>query len=184
MPLISYTYTRTIAGKIFNYNKTVSSFDKSIYDEMECECTSSAFCYQPHGHVITGDLSIIENEKLQQLIKKGPKFREQNKISWNKAKKLILDSVENYARIWAKKENTEITSLKEWIEIIKILVERNIKRQKRNNIKNIPKVLEDPVVKSYLEELHNSLVLVPADKAANNVIVICKKYLHHLYVLP
>ena len=29
---------------------------------------------------------------------------------------------------------------------------------------------------SYLKELHSKYVLVPADKAANNVIVVCKKY--------
>ena len=38
------------------------------------------------------------------------------------------------------------------------------------------KVLSQPDVKDTLHKLRASYVLVPADKAANNVIVVCKKY--------
>ena len=34
------------------------------------------------GHVVTGDLSIIRDVKLRNLIKKGPTYREQNNIDW------------------------------------------------------------------------------------------------------
>ena len=36
--------------------------------------------------------------------------------------------------------------------------------------------MENDVVKDYLQSVHNNFVLVPADKAANNVIIICKKF--------
>ena len=38
------------------------------------------------------------------------------------------------------------------------------------------KVLDQPDVKDTLHILHANHVLVPADKAANNVIIVCKKY--------
>ena len=38
------------------------------------------------------------------------------------------------------------------------------------------KILNDPDVKDTLRRLDDDFVLVPADKAANNVIVVCKKY--------
>ena len=38
------------------------------------------------------------------------------------------------------------------------------------------KVLRQPDVKHILYNLHAKYVLVPADKAANNVIAVCKKY--------
>ena len=38
------------------------------------------------------------------------------------------------------------------------------------------KILNDPDMKDTLRRLHDDSVLVPADKAANNVIVVCKKY--------
>ena len=37
-------------------------------------------------------------------------------------------------------------------------------------------ILNDPDVKDTLRKLHGDFVLIPADKAANNVIVLCKKY--------
>ena len=38
------------------------------------------------------------------------------------------------------------------------------------------KVLDQPDVKDNLHKLQTNYVLVPADKAANNVIIACKKY--------
>ena len=38
------------------------------------------------------------------------------------------------------------------------------------------KILNDSDVKDTLRRLHDDFVLVPADKAANNVIVVCEKY--------
>ena len=38
------------------------------------------------------------------------------------------------------------------------------------------KVLDQPDVKDTLHKLHANYVLIPADKAANNVIIVCKKY--------
>ena len=38
------------------------------------------------------------------------------------------------------------------------------------------KVLNQPDVRETLHKLHANYVLVPADKASNNVIVVCKKY--------
>ena len=38
------------------------------------------------------------------------------------------------------------------------------------------KVLQNVDVKACLSDLHNKYVFVPADKAPNNVIIICKRY--------
>ena len=38
------------------------------------------------------------------------------------------------------------------------------------------KVLDQPDVKDILHKKHANYVLVPADKVANNVIIVCKKY--------
>ena len=45
------------------------------------------------------------------------------------------------------------------------------------------KVLDQLDVKDTLHKLHANYVLVPADKAANNVIIVCKKYYRHLWNL-
>ena len=54
-----------------------------------CACKQSNFLYQPLGHVITGDLRVIKNKKLRNLIAKGPNYREQNNIDWDLCHKLM-----------------------------------------------------------------------------------------------
>ena len=38
---------------------------------MDCSCSSSNYKYEPCGHIVTGDISIIKDVKLRNLIKKG-----------------------------------------------------------------------------------------------------------------
>ena len=53
-----------------------------LCEGLQCQCSMSDFCYQPVGHVVTGDLTIIRDAKLRHLIAKGPSYREQNVIDW------------------------------------------------------------------------------------------------------
>merc|ERR1712002_1401899 len=96
-----------------------------------CDCQNSPFISNDHGHVITGNLEIISNVALRNLISKGPKFREQNKIAWGKDKKIILDAIENHAKSWAKKENSHISVLNEWINEIRAIVNTKIRKLQR-----------------------------------------------------
>ena len=56
------------------------------------------------GHVITGDLNIIQHESLRKVISDGPKFREPQHINWKHSFKIIMDVVEDYTRRWIKRE--------------------------------------------------------------------------------
>ena len=76
-PVISCTYTKTIASKIFNFSSTLLDLDYHQFhnNPSPCECDTSSHLYEPYGHVITGDLSVIPNSKLRDLIAKGLKYR-------------------------------------------------------------------------------------------------------------
>jgi len=74
-----------IAGKIFNNREVVDEMDMDCgIQNMKCSCSSSEYCYKPCGHVITGNLNVIKDGKLRKLIKKGPTYREQNNIDWER----------------------------------------------------------------------------------------------------
>ena len=77
-PIVSYEYTSTVARKIFNFAPALSNLNVSEYlsNPQICQCKESKFCYELHGHVITGDLRVIENARLRELVVKGPKYRE------------------------------------------------------------------------------------------------------------
>ena len=79
-PIVSYEYTSTVASKLFNFAPTLSNLNVSEYlsNPQTCQCKESKLCHEPHGHDITGDLRVIENAKLRELVAKGQKYREPN----------------------------------------------------------------------------------------------------------
>ena len=151
-PIVSYEYTSTVASKLFNFSPALSNLNVSEYfsNPQTCKCKDSKFCYEPHGRVITRDLRVIENAKLREIVAKGSKYREPNRV--------------------------ELKYLSEWKDQLKELVADRISNLKGNF--KFPKciVLDQPDVKDTLHKLHANYVLVPTDKAANNVIIVCKKY--------
>ena len=80
-PIVSYLYTKPIAGKIFNFKRCLRDLDFDVGTKnLICDCQDSRFKYGPAGHVLTGNLSIIRNRKLRKLLSIGPSYREQNNI--------------------------------------------------------------------------------------------------------
>ena len=55
-PMISYSYTKNIS----NQKHVIEDLDFNVGTEgLQCQCRMSDFCYEPVGHVVTGDLTII-----------------------------------------------------------------------------------------------------------------------------
>ena len=52
-------------------NKLVTELDieNSISDS--CDCKDSKYCYQPAGHIVTGDLKVITDSRIRSIICKG-----------------------------------------------------------------------------------------------------------------
>ena len=84
-PIIGYRFNKSIAGKLFNYKHTLSEEFLEDFDNnpTPCDCQTSIFKNDHHGHVITGNLDIIEDNTLQDLIRKDPKYRLPQKILWD-----------------------------------------------------------------------------------------------------
>ena len=115
-----------IFSKIFNFSSTLLDLDYHQFhnNPSPCECNISSHLYEPYGHVITGDLSIIPNSKLRDLIGKGPKYREPCKVDWDKNLSLLCEAVDQYALQWAKREIVELSVLSSWKEMVKGQIER------------------------------------------------------------
>ena len=128
VPIVSYSYTNSIGRKIFNYKEALQDINIEEYlkNPLTCDCSHSPFQYNPSGHVITGDLNIIQHESLRKVISHGPKFREPQHINWKHNFKIIMDAVEDYARRWIKREvdqDPELESLSDWVRTIRSLVQ-------------------------------------------------------------
>ncbi|KAK3106607.1 hypothetical protein FSP39_023457 [Pinctada imbricata] len=101
-------------------------------------------------------------------------FREQNLIEIKF--KIIMDSCEEYARRWAKKEDVQLDTLSEWIKSIRGLLLSRINRLKSTVNTRFKSISKDPDVITELTYLQEHYVITPADKASNNYTFTCKKY--------
>ena len=81
--------------------------------------------------------------------------------------------VYEFCNRWCKRENVECDALKDWkLNIFKIIDRRiSFYSQNTNMLPRKPKI-SYRYLKSGIEEFHRKYVLVPADKAANNVVVV------------
>jgi len=97
----------------------------------------SPFKYSAAGHDITGDLSIIDNEYLRNILVKCPKYREPQSINRKYNFKLMMDSVEDYTRKWTKREKEGVDTPSEWVKTFRSVIQIRIgKTQKVNEHKN------------------------------------------------
>ena len=147
-PIISYTYTIPVASKIFNHTKVLQNLNINDLKSKppDCTCSHSLFNYNPAGHVITGDLNIVKNDKLRQLLSKGPKYREPQNINWKQNFKLLMDSVEDYAKNWAKREKVEVDTLSEWVKAVRSLIQIRVSKLKGSMSTKASSIFKDPKV--------------------------------------
>ena len=114
--------------------------------------------------------------KLRDLIAKGLKYKELCKVDWDKNLSLLCEALDQHALQWTKMEIVELSALSSWKEMVKGQIEECISKLKLNFRQRNGKVLQNADVKAFLSDLHSKYVFVPADKAPNNVIIICKRY--------
>ena len=87
---------------------------------------------------------------------------------------MVSDSIDLHADHWSKQKQEDIKYLSKWKDQIKELVVERISSLKEKVRSSKQKILDDPDVKDTLRRPHDDFVLVPTDKAASNVIVVCK----------
>ena len=177
---VIYQLSDTIRSKLFNYKKFVQSFDVDAFiadnSVLPCECDHSPFVNADHGHVISGDLNIVSDAKLRNLIAKGPKYREPLPFSCSKAKHDILTGIDNFIDTWSNKEGMPITAFSDWKNMIISKINDRISSLVIRKKKSLPSIFKDNAAKTCLSELQSRYIMVPIDKAGNNIAFICKRF--------
>ena len=176
-PMVTMKLTKPIRNKILNYKETVLSIDtETIFAPSECNCKDSTFNDPHHQHIVTGDLRIIDNLKLRKLISKGPNYRENHTINYSKCIQAIEHSLDESCLKYASKYNLPANDFDSWKRKVLDKVKKKVKHLRKQPNQIVKPVLEDPEIKEYLEKLHKDFVIVPIDKASNNVAIICKPF--------
>ena len=178
-----------IRNKIMNYDETVRSIQHMTEGEISmtlnsesksffpCSCSESMYSDPHHGHVVTGDLRIIENAKLRKLFSKGPNYRENKTINYHKCMNEIVKSLDACASNMAAKYKLEVQEFDSWKSKVKEKVTEKIRKLKLTRRPQQTKpILKDENALLYLQDLQSKYVIVPIDKAANNISIICKRF--------
>ena len=127
-------------------------------------------------------MKIIPDSRIRNIVTKGPKFRFPSHIDFNKCREEIASALNDFGNRWCKRENVENHASKEWKLSIFNIVDKRIKFYSQNTYllppkpKSIFRHLEQGI-----QEFHRKYVLVPADKAANSVVVVCR--IHYINTL-
>ena len=75
-------------------------------NNLSCNCKTSPFTDANNGYIITGDIPIVQNNKLMKLLFKGSKYREPVFINFSNCKTEIKTALQNFLLIGAKKSDT------------------------------------------------------------------------------
>ena len=147
-PMIVYQLENPIRSNIFNHKKAVQNTDITSFlndpTTVPCNCTNSPFVDEHHGHIITGDLNIVENDQLKELLQKGPKYREPENINWENIKISLNQSLDDSIKAWGEKEGLAKEYFTQW----KINVMQNI----RQKITNVQTNFRERITKQVLQD--------------------------------
>ena len=72
------------------------------------------FIYPSAGHVITGNLKIIPDSRIRNIVSKGPKYRFPSQIDFNRCREEIASALNDFGNRWCKRESVECKAMREW----------------------------------------------------------------------
>ena len=84
---------------------------------------------------------------MRELVAKGPKHREPNRVNWKATETMFLESIDLYAKNWSKREQVDLKYLSKWKDRLKELVTDRISNLKGHFKSPKCKVLDQPDVK-------------------------------------
>ena len=130
--------------------------------------------------MITGNLNVISDARVGNNISKCPKYRFPSNIDFSKCRREIAASLNDFSNRWCKRENVEPGALKEWkINIFKIIdtcisfysrYTHLLPTKPKSSFQHFKQGIQD------FPNFHMNFVLIPADKVANNVVVVPRLY--------
>lgn len=176
---ISYRYDAPASLWLCNYNKVLRNLDINTLlriTNSPCKCSNSPFVYSPAKHVITGDLNFIQDPHLKTIFGMGSKFRMPQTLDWDRANQAMVKSITTFLRSVASKSGLPIGIFSEARENIYRIMYNRISFLKTHYRDNDAAVDLCNFSTAALGRLHKQYVVVPADKAGNNFVFVCKKY--------
>ena len=133
-------------------------------------------------HLVHEIVKVIPDTRICNIVSKGPKYRFPFQIDFNRCREENASALNDCGNGWCNRESVQCNAMEEWKLSMFNIVEKRIKfySQNTNLLPHKPKP-SFRHLKQGIQEFHRKYVLVPADKASNNVVVVCR--LHYIKAL-
>ena len=129
--------------------------------------------YPAAGHIMTGNLKFISGSGIRCVVSGGPECGFPSRINFKKGREEIASALSDFGGRWCERGCVGPDALKEWEVSIFKIVDQRIKFYSQNTDLLPPKPRSAfRHLKQGIQDFHRKYVLVPADKAANNVVVV------------
>ena len=171
-PSVSYSYSNNIRSSIDNYKATLMDTN---HGNVSCHCHDYPSKYKNHhyGHIVTGDIDIIDNLELRNLLKKGLGYHDQQPCNKEEAMNAVKVAVDTYIGKVSPKLSVSISAFTAWKTKLMEKADNKINNMKSHKFNNI---LTKNTVKAELSKLQDHFVFVPVDKTSKNVSLVCKMF--------
>ena len=168
--LIVRKLEKPLGSSMFNYTKTSRELEAHASLQCDCHRLFPAKFRNAEGCVLTGDLSLVKHRELRTLMSYGPNFRTHVEADPMDA---VKEALEDFIERRCADGISQRSDFLPW----KVEVLEECKRMLSNRVGHTgPKVTVSFSARKYLRFLQHHLVLVPVDKAANNIAFVCKAY--------
>ena len=155
-PTVSYKYSDTIRNKVLNYRQTILGSDSQSVFTCNCDKYSEEFVNNDFGHIFTGDLKIVNNKELREVLENGLNYREPQSPDKNKTISAVIAGLDAYVSQVSERTSTPIACCSLWKSEIMKTVRSKISKCNSYKCNN---VLSKPYVTEYLKKLTMTLFL-------------------------
>lgn len=174
---IAFKYEKPLRNIICNYNYYSKNLQELSEDDCVCEQEKlSEFKNEFYGHIITGNLNIIENPELRKLMLFGSKFRAEKFLSYNKSVDIFVKELNIFIVKIAKIYSWPFEGFMEWklkvIADFKLHLKGLFENWKDNLTQDsytINKKLRDEI-----KYLKSQFIITVVDKSDGNFCIMCK----------
>ena len=158
IPCISFNYSKTIRSDIVNYHQAI--IDEETNPAV-CHCSryDNTYLDNHHKHVFTGNLSIIRNGPLNNLLKKGLNYREQQSPNKTKALQSIVSALDSYIQNTATALRKTVNYFRQWKEIILKEVKKRLESMRSYKYNKV--LIKNSEEEKASKQLQKDFFLVP-----------------------
>ena len=180
--MVVYDLNPSIRLILFNYKPFVFhlNIDEFLKDPTSFKCCCNKYdnpFINNHYDHITGTRDVVNNERLRQLIFKGPKYQEPKQICFEEAREEIQTGIDQFIEKISNDKGIHKNQFSEWKSHVMSSVYENIcTLENKIACRSIKFIFSEHEVKNTLSSLKEDFVIVPNDKASNNVAFICKHF--------